>query len=501
MKVIIATLRHETNTFSPVETPLASFFNRSATDFEETGVMLAGDAAISRFEHTRVPFAAYLDIVRERNVEFVVPLYANANPSAPTNRVAYDKMTQAILDEINDDCDAILLDLHGAMVAEGIDDAEGELLKRIRAKSPNVPIAVALDFHSNLSESFFRCADIVTGYCTYPHIDAYETGERAARTLFEWLDSDEKPELVYRRLPMLTHMNRQTPASEPMKSIMDRAIEAETTGEVHNASVFGGFPLADIPEAGLFVVTVAESITAAAELADELAAMAWDRREDFVFEPEPIETTIAHAKTLNEYPVILADHGNNCGAGGSVDTMAVYKEILHQGLENVIAGPVCDPMSVAEAISVGVGAKVSLAVGGKTDMPAIGQTGTPLEISGTVRCITDGRFTVTGPMFTGVEVNMGKTVVIDTGPMKIVISEYRVEPFDVGVYTHCGLDPQQANYVLLHSRQHFKAGFEPIARHILLVSGPGVCTSDYASLGFKRLTRPIFPLDPDAQWP
>lgn len=479
-------------------TPLASFFERAGGGAE---TMLSGTLAIDRFADTALPFAAFIKAARERDAEIVVPLYANAHPSAATDRAAFDAMSDAILDAIGAGCDAALLDLHGAMVVEGISDAEGELLTRIRALAPDLPLAVALDFHANLGAAFFDAADIVTGYCTYPHVDTYETGERAARSLFHWIDSSHKPALVYRRLPMLTHMNCQTPAAEPMKSIMDRAIEAETGGEVLNASVFGGFPLADVPETGLFVVVVAENQKAAEGLADELAAMAWERRADFVFHPEPIDFTIAKANSLQEYPVILADHGNNCGAGGSMDTMAVYREVIRQGLDKVIAGPVCDPAAVAAAIEAGIGAEPRLAVGGKTEMPAIGLRGEPLEIQGRVRCITDGRFTVTGPMFNGVEVNLGRTVVIDCGALQLVISEGRVEPYDLGVFTHCGLDPRQANYVLLSSRQHFKAGFEPIAKHILLVSGPGVCTSDYDSLAFENLTRPIYPLDVETSWP
>lgn len=500
-RYVIAAMRHETNTFSPVATPLAAFFSRFDEGLTDAGAMLCGDAAIARFEHTAMPFAAFVHAARARQADIVVPLYANAHPSAPTNRAAFDAMSDAIVGAIEDGCDAALLDLHGAMVAEGIDDGEGELLARIRASAPDLPVAVALDFHANLSDGFFAAADVVTGYRTYPHVDTYETGERAARTLFNWIDGGARPQMVYRRLPMLTHMNRQTPAAEPMKSIMDRAIEAEASGEVRNASVFGGFPLADVPETGLFVVVVADDAVAASRLADELAQMAWHRRKDFVFRSEPVETTIARAKTLDSYPVILADHGNNCGAGGSVDTMAVYREILRQELDNVIAGPVWDPQAVAEMIMRGVGAEVSIDIGGKTDLAAIGKQGEPLRISGRVRCITDGRFIVTGPMFTGVEVSCGRTVVIDTGLMRLVVSEDRVEPFDLGVFTHCGLDPRHAKYVLLHSRQHFKAGFEPIAQHILLVSGPGVCTSDYDSLPFERLTRPVYPLDPETQWP
>lgn len=497
-KYVIAALRHETNTFSPVATPLSAFFERFSSGEED---MLQGASAISQFEHTTMPIAAFLQAARARQAQIEVPLYANASPSAPTDRAAFDRMSSAVVDAVGAGCDAVLLDLHGAMVVQGIDDAEGELLTRIRAVAPSVPIAVALDFHSNLGDSFFQAADVVTGYCTYPHIDTFETGERAARSLFNWLDGGPRPHIAWRRLPMLTHMNRQTPASEPMRSIMQRAMTAETSTEVMNASVFGGFPLADVPMAGLLTVVVDGEPARAESLAQSLADMAWQRRADFVYRSEPLSTTVATAGKLTEYPVVLADHGNNCGAGGSVDTMAVYREIQAQGLQGVVGGPVCDPIAVAEGISAGVGTEVSLEVGGRTDLPAVGLHGEPMRLEGRVRAVTDGRFVVTGPMLNGVEVQLGRCIVLDAGWMQLLISERRAEPFDLGVFRHCGLDPCRANYIVVHSRQHFKAGFEPIAKHILLVAGPGVCTSDYDRLAFNHLTRPIYPLDPHTSWP
>ena len=179
--------------------------------------------------------------------------------------------------------------------------------------------------------------------------------------------------------------------------------------------------------------------------------------------------------------------------------MTVLAEVIAQGLENVAVGPIHDPVSVARMIEAGVGAEVELRLGGKTDMPAIGRTGEPLAISGRVRRITDGRYRVTGPMSTGLMLNMGRTAVLDTGTMEIVVIEGRDEPFDIGCFTHAGIDPTTKKFLLIKSRQHFRAGFEPIVADIVMVAGPGVCTSDYDLLAFNNLTRPIYPLDPDMQ--
>ncbi len=502
-RFVVAGMLHETNTFSPVATPLASFFSRAAALDPAEGPMLSGRRAIDAYAGTNIAFAAFLEAAARVGGEVEVPVYANASPSAPTDRQSFDTMAGAIVAAVAKGCDAVMLDLHGAMVVQGYDDGEAELLRRIREVAPEVPIAVALDFHGNLSPALVERANIITGYRTYPHVDMGETGERAARSLMAMLDGRARPVTVQRWLPMLTHMNQHSPMFQPMKDIMGRAIELEAAGEVLNASVFGGFPLADIPWAGLSVIVVGDEsrpggLARAQACCEELADLAWQRRAGFVYRPDPLAVTIAQAKALDDFPVVLADHGNNTASGGSADTMETIAEALRQGLHGILAGPICDPRSVAAMIEAGVGARVTLPVGGRVDMPSIGRKGVPLTLTGTVRAITDGQFTITGPMMTGVKVACGRTAVLDTGPLQLVVSEERTEPVDLGVFTHCGLDPLRARYLIIYSRQHFRAGFQPIAKSILMAAGPGVCSSDYGQFPFRNLRRPIYPLDPDA---
>jgi microcystin degradation protein MlrC len=149
-------------------------------------------------------------------------------------------------------------------------------------------------------------------------------------------------------------------------------------------------------------------------------------------------------------------------------------------------------------VEAGAGARVTLPVGGATDFPAIGLQGRPLELSGRIERITDGRFTVTAPMKTGTRVDLGRCVVLDTGRVQVLLCEHRHEPFDVGCFTHAGIDPARKRYILIKSRQHFRAGFEPVIRHVVMVSGPGITSSDYSIYPWKRVRRPIFPLDREA---
>ena len=496
MRFLAALMRHETNTFSPIPTPLSAFFRGSWSN----GPLYGADA-IEGYRGTNYPLAAVIDLAEREGAELVVPIAANASPSGPVEDAAFEHIASTILDALDPELDGIFLDLHGAMVTESHDDAEGELIRRIRAVCPNVPIAVALDFHTNLSPTVVECSDIVTAYRTYPHIDMYETGERACSTLIRAIRGEIDPVTVWGSRPLLTHMLRQTPSKQPMKDIMDRAIAAEAGGEVLNASLLGSFPLADTPHTRFSAIVVVDRKAAdtGKAICEELLSLAWKRRADFVFPYEPMGQSLAFAKTLGEGPIVLVDHGDNTGAGGCQDIMAVIEEALRQGLEDMIAGPICDPEAVEAMISAGVGQTIELAVGGRVDMPALGLKGQPLRLAGTVTRITNGRFRIGGPMMTGMMADLGRCAVLDTGPMQLLVAERRLETFDAGCFTHAGLDPATARYVLIKSRQHFRAGFEPLARHIVMVAGPGVCSSDYDAFPFKNLTRPIYPLDKDPE--
>jgi microcystin degradation protein MlrC len=295
---------------------------------------------------------------------------------------------------------------------------------------------------------------------------------------------------------MMTSTLVHTPSRQPMKDIMDMAMGAEASGAVLNASVFGGFPHADIPHLSCSAVVVCDRRPEPGRaLAERLMEMAWQQRAAFLYQAAPLADQIGRARALGEGPIVLVDHGDNTASGGTQDVMSVIDEVVRQGLDDVVAGPICDPDSVARILAAGTAASVTLPLGGKIDMPQIGLKGKPLVVTGKVNRITDGEFVVTGPMATGTRVRMGKTAVLDTGPMQIVVSERRSEPFDVGVFTHCGIDPRRKRYVLIKSRQHFRAGFEPIARHIVLCDGDGVTSSDLRLFTYKNRRRPLYPFE------
>ena len=486
-KFVIAMMMHETNTFSPLPTPIASFARKGA---------LSGPLAIAEAEGTNTSLGGFIDVARKASANFTLPMAANAHPSGLVTQAAFEEMTTAIVEEIRKGCDAVLLALHGAMVTEHYDDGEGELLNRIRKIAPDVPIAVALDFHTQMTDAIVKGATIITGYRTYPHIDMAETARRAGRTLMRTLSGEIKPAMVWGNRPIMSSTLVHTPSREPMKTLMGMANEAEECGQVLNASVFGGFPQADIPHLALSAVIVCDKRTAEGEtILNRILDTAWEKREGFLFHPEPLSLQVARAKALKDGPIVMADHGDNTASGGTQDVMSVIEEAIKQGLEDVCAGPICDPACVKQMIEAGIGSEVTLDLGGKVDMPAMGLKGKPLKVSGRVKCITDGEFKVTGPMSTGSIIRMGPTAVLDTGKMLIVISEKRSEPYDLGVFTHCGIDPRSKRYVLIKSRQHFRAGFEPIAKHIVMCDGDGCTASDLKLFKYTRIKRPLYPFD------
>lgn len=488
MRFIIALMKHETNTFSPVPTPFESFGNRGP---------YFGRDAFEAFRGTNTPMSAFIDLAVKEGAEIVTPVAAEAWPSGPVHRDAYQRITDPICEAVQEGCDALFLDLHGAMVTETTDDGEGTLLERIRRISPGLPVAVTLDLHANLTRTMVDNCSVITGYKSYPHVDMYAAGAKAADILIRSLKGKLKPIMAWGNRPMLPHTLRMGTDKPPMQHLVALTNQAEASDALA-ATIFGGFPLADIHDAGLSTVVVTdENQTRAEKICRNLLDRAWELRDSFIYEAEPLAESIARAKQFTDGPVLLIDHTDNCASGGTQDTMAVVKEAMRQGLENVAVGAIRDPEAVDQLIQTGVGNRVTIALGGKMDMPSIGLVGSPLQVTGIIRVISDGQFIPRGPMYTGVEQNMGRTAVLDTGDVQIVVIERGHEPFDLGVFRSVGIEPTMKRYLLLKSRLHYRAGFLPIAKQIVECNGVGVTGSDYSQFRFQKVRRPIYPLDVD----
>ena len=501
MKLVIAQMKHETNTYSPVPTPLARFAVDGTVPPE-------GAAAIAAYRGTGSAIAAFLDLALEAGAQIELPIAAAAWPSGPVEDAAFEHIAGRICAAVQAGCDGVLLDLHGAMVTQSHEDGEGELLRRIRSLAPwtaTVPIGVALDMHTNLYDAMGRHATVIAGYQTYPHVDMYETGLRAGRATLALLQGRARPAMAFGRKPMLPHVMRQGSDDEPNRSLQARCREMEAQGALC-ASVFVGFPNADIEYAGLSAVVVTDGDASQAERwRDELLDMAWRAREAFVYTLEPLPASMARARALAAArpmggaqapgPIVLLDHSDNCASGGTMDTMTVLGAMLDAGLQDAAAFAIFDPAAVQQMIAAGIGAQVTLPLGGKLDMPAIGLKGQPRTVSGRVKLICDGRYRNDGPMARGELNSMGPTAVLDTGSVEIVVISNHVEPHDLAAFRAVGIAPERKQYLMLKSRVHWRAGLRALASAVVECAGTGVCTSDYGRLDFKRVRRPIYPLD------
>ncbi|MEM9681777.1 MAG: M81 family metallopeptidase [Pseudomonadota bacterium] len=489
MRVVIAMMKHETNTFSPVPTPIERFAR---------GYPLPprGRDAYEAFKNTGSAMGAYIDLAEREGWYIVTPIAAQASPSAPVQDAAYAEMSDAICEAVADGCDAVMLDLHGAMVTESREDGEGALLTRLREIAPDVPIAVALDMHTNLYPAIVDNATTLAGYTTYPHIDNYNTGERAGEALIRSINGEATPVLAWGNRPMLPHVMRQGTADFPNKQLQERVKEMEASGEAMIATLFTGFPHADIHNAGLSACVVTDGDPDKAQaLCDELLDSAWKDRAAWVYQIEPLEESMERAKQVTEGPVVLLDHYDNSASGGTGDTTTVLAAILEAGLEDVAVFAICDPEAVQTLIEAGIGATVTLPLGGKMDMPSIGRKGEPITVTGKVKLISDGLYRNLGPASTGLLMDMGPTVVFDTGKVEIVVISRQQEPNDKNCLLSLGIDPSRKKYLMLKSRIHYRAGYADIAKDIIECAGTGVCTSDYDQLTFKNVRRPIYPLD------
>lgn len=496
MKLLIAMMQHETNTFSGVPTPLSRFARANPA-----GVPWEGAAGIANFRGTGSALGAWIEIAEQEGADLALALAGMAWPSGPVEDDAYAYMTDRICAAVEAERpDAILLHLHGAMVTESLEDGEGPLVARVRALAPSTPLGVALDMHTNMYPAIVENADVVAGYQTYPHVDVYETGRRTALPILAKLKGLRTPTMAWGNRPMLPHVMRQGTDDSPNREIQELARKMEAEGALC-ASFFTGFPHADIRLAGSSAVVVTDNDPEGAQrMVDELLDLAWRERRAFVYEIEPLERSFARAEALEvDGPVVLLDHYDNAASGGTQDTMTVLKGVLDSGLEDVAMFAVVDPEAVQQMIAAGIGNEVTVSLGGKLDMPSIGRVGEPLEVTGRVKLISDGRFRNVGPMGRGVMNAMGPTVVLDTGRVEIVVISTQQEPNDVACFQSLGIDPRAKRYLMLKSRIHWRAGFREIAAATVECAGVGVCTSDYSMLNFETVRRPIFPLDEDLQ--
>jgi len=493
-RVLIASFKHDTNTFSNQPADLAAYESRT---------LVRGAAVRETHAGTRVEMAAYFDAADAHGWEVVTPVSANATPSGPVSEECFETVVGEILASVDADgpFDAVLLALHGAMVTSHLEDGDGELLRRLRAKvGPDVSIGVSLDLHANVTQTMARNSDVMIAFRTYPHIDGYETAEKVAARIEGILNGNSRPTTTVAQGAMLDGVDHgRTTAPGPMLDVlaMADAIAAREEG-VLDITVNAGFPWADIHDAGPSVMVVGEGTNPRyKEIADELIAEIWRRREEITIAPVTPDTAMARLAELGggdsgDGPVVLADFADNPGGGGYGDATVLLGAMIEADLRDAAFTTLYDPEAAAECVAAGEGAELDLALGGKID-PAYGA---PLQVRATVKQVTDGVFRFESLMAKGSLAEMGPCARVGVGGIDICISSCRGQALDRQHFRHFGVDPEAKSILAVKSAQHFRAAFEPIAREVIVVDGGGGLTSrDYRSLTYTRVRRPVFPLD------
>jgi len=497
MRIVSGGVQHETNTFSKTPTTLADFVRDS-----NCGESLAGGETIfDRFRGTGSIHGGYISGAESANFELVPLLCARAQPSGLVEVECFDTMLNWFLERLNlaKPFDGVLLDLHGAMVAEHHEDAEGAFIAAVRdAVGVEIPIVVTLDLHANITARMAELADVIIGFDTYPHVDMQERGHEAAELIAKIVNGEVAPVQEFRQLPLITLPPKQCTLRDPMQELMTRLHQMEQEREVVTATVAMGFPFADIRDTGVSIlVTTNGDAELAREKADQLADWLWELRDELQPELTTIENVIAY---VNGHPdeglVIFADGSDNPGGGAPCDGTVALHAMIDARFEGGAVGVIFDPETAAQAHRAGVGATIPVRLGGKTD----DLHGPPVELDAYVRVLSDGRYTYRGPMMQGVQDNLGLAATLVVGGVEVVVSSQRRQCFDAEMLRIAGVEPTGLRLLVLKSAVHFRAHFGPIASRIFDADTPGIHRPDLAAFDFQQVRRPIYPLDLQTVW-
>jgi microcystin degradation protein MlrC len=483
-RIAIGEFAHETNTFCPEPTTTGPF-----KEYQ----WFHGDEIVHTHSGNRTYLGGMLAAADERGIEVVPTFVANAYPSGTITRAAYDEIIGTLLDEITRamPLDAVCLSLHGAGVAEGIDDLEGAVLAAVRERvGPDMPIAASLDLHGNITPLMLAHADGLFGNWHYPHTDSYERGAEAMEFLSRLLKHEIAPVMHLEQLPVM--IPTCSTDLEPGKRLNALCREWEQRPGMIDCTIFHGFPYTDVPAVGMSVLTIADNDPALAEAAGKAVAEAiWEAREEY--RPEILTTTeaITRALAVPEGPVVINDTSDNPGGGSPGDSTHLLRTMLAMQLENACYAYIFDPETAAQAHAAGVGATIDVRLGGKTD----DLHGAPIEAAAYIKCLTDGQFRLTTPMGRGMQVNIGPMARLQIGGVDVLVGSVRQQVLDDEIFLLHGIDVRRYRIVAVKSSAHFRAGYTHLATAIIAADAPGATTLDLSGFPYQHIRRTMWPLD------
>ncbi|MEM7519804.1 MAG: M81 family metallopeptidase [Pseudomonadota bacterium] len=468
MKVLIAGLATETNSFSPIP----------------TGRLAFEDSFVSRTPTQEPPnlFSAPLHVWRAmaeaRGWEVVESLGAFAQPAGTTIRATYEAFRDEILRDVKKaQPDILLLSMHGAMIAEGYDDCEGDLLTRARAiLGEGGVIGLEIDPHNHLTDEMLGAADIIVCYKEYPHTDSPDRAREVFALAADTAEGKIKP--VMRdydcRMIAMYHTTRA-----PMRGFVDEMTAEEGKEGVLSVSLSHGFPWGDCPRVGTRMLVIADGDAALAEgTAKAFGEKLWGLRDQLLPDWPGISAALDHAAQAPQTPVVLADFADNAGGGAPADSTFVLTEVLARKMREVAIGIYWDPMLVRMCQDVGVGGTMQVRIGGKVDVTS----GVPVDLRVQVRGIREGMHQMMGET----KMPMGTGVWLEAEGVHLILSDKRTQAFHPNGFTDLGLDLSKMRSIVVKSSQHFYAGFAPIAAEVLYINGPGAITPDYARIPYTK---------------
>lgn len=487
MRIATGGIIHETSTF--VDTPT------TMQDFEFDRSVIRDDGIRERFRGTNVCTGGFIDGADKHGFELVGLLRASAFPGGLIRRADYDALKTELLDRLRGagPVDGVLLDLHGAMVVEGIDDGDGDVVATVRGVvGPDVPIVFTQDLHGNHTKMRVERSDALIGFDTFPHVDMAERGREAADVIVRTIRGEIRPTQAIYQLPMFWSTACQVTAHPPMNEVIAKLHEIEQRPGMICMTIATGFPWSDVPDVGGSVIAVADNDRELAQkTADEFGEWVWNQRERWYAPPVGVREALAKGERIGRYPIILADHADNTGGGSPGDSTEVLRTFLEMGLRDALLLYMVDPEVAQQAHAAGVGARITVNLGGKSSPVQ----GPPLKAEAEVVALSDGPFAYDGPMFAGLTGSMGTSAWLKIGGVNVVVVTAREQPFDPAFARGLGIDVKAMKYIALKSAAHFRAAFEPIAGSIHNIDAAAIHTHDFTQLKYKKRTRPVFPVE------
>jgi len=482
-RIALGGFLHESHSFAPRPTTYADFVHPGGFPPLQNGAGL-----FDAVRTTSVPSAGAIAVAEAAGVELVPLAWAFANPAGPVQDEAFERIVALICARLSEALDAapldgVYLDLHGAAVVESFPDAEGEVLRRVRAIVGDLPLTISLDPHCNLTARMVALADALVPFRTYPHIDMKDAGAQAMRLLLQRIARGAPWARAFRQLDFWIPLGSQCTLMAPMQEVMqERASLAERMDAVELAFCFG-FPYADFADCGPALAAFADSQAKADVAADAFAAHVATREAAFVQDTLPAAEAVAEALRIAaraSRPVVLADTQDNPGGGGHGDTTELLAELVRQKAKGALLCLINDAESAAACHEAGEGGTVALSLGGKSDSM-------PFSCTAQVVGLRDGKFTLTGPMGAGNPGNLGPCALIDIDGVRVVVVSQKMQALDQAIIRHFGVEPSSCPILALKSSVHFRADFAPIAEEVIVAIAPGPVVADPAVLNFRHV--------------